>query len=78
MGTSSEDGVVRVYITEKYYLKHKEVLDKFFMKGTSRTNHSRAETTELIVFLNFSPIGGTIDIENDPAFVSFLRLTGGM
>jgi hypothetical protein len=77
MGTSSKDGVVKFRLYSDYYLKHKEVLDKFMMKGTS-ASMGNSRGADLVTFINYSPIGGDIKIENDPAFISFLRLTGGL
>jgi hypothetical protein len=76
VGTSSKNGVVTFFLTDNYYLKHKEVLDNFMMKGTSTCNDRQKE--DLITWVNYSPVGGWIKIKNDPAFLSFLRLTGGL
>jgi hypothetical protein len=77
VGSDRKDGVVTVHLEERYYLKHKEVLDKFIMKGACISPGGSAEA-DLITFINWTPIGGPIRIIDDPAFVAYLRLTGGL
>ena len=79
MGSDREDGhgEISVLLKTEYYLKHKEVLDNFMMKGTSRLSGGSTKA-DMITFIGWDPMGGIVKIKDDPAFVAYLRLTGGL
>ena len=79
MGTSCEDGpvIVTFILRKEYYFEHKEVLNNFIMKGTSTSIDGVRRRENLINWLQTPPVGGLLVID-DPAFISFLRLTGGL